>query len=516
MNEKLNIQNLTDEFAESYGINRKDAEAFIKEFFSVIQEGLEKDKYVKIKGFGTFKLIEVDSRESINVNTGERFEIQGHSKITFTPDNNIKEAVNKPFSAFQTVVLADGVAIDAPEENLIDALSDEIKEEEPAVIVAEPQVETASAEPKIEPVSKEDFASEEGTSEEESNAIEAPQAEAEPIDEPAASVEEPAAEEVPAVEEPVAEEPTPTEPSEEDEVQEAVTEEPVTEAEAETGQDDAEQPADATILSIFDDDAIKKKDQPVSHQEEVMALKLTEEKRKEISRKADRSATPYLMFLAVLTIMICLGIVAYIYYPDLAKNDAKPITPLSSEINTQQPEAESSIEAPVDTTQPDVAPDSVAAPAVETQTQSEEPVKKEVTAPITVREESVPKAETQPATSVATQPTTSAAEQPKTTTKPAASAATQTAKPATQTAKPAAQTTKSATTLKVGKNEYVVEGEIETHVLSKGETLFSLSRKYYGNNAMYACIIEYNKDVIKNPDNIPEGTKLRIPKLVKK
>ena len=478
MNEKLNIQNLTDEFAESYGINRKDAEAFIKEFFSVIQEGLEKDKYVKIKGFGTFKLIEVDSRESINVNTGERFEIQGHSKITFTPDNNIKEAVNKPFSAFQTVVLADGVAIDAPEENLIDALSDEIKEEEPAVIEAEPQVES-------EPVV----------------------AEAEPIDEPAASVEEPVAEEVPAVEEPVAEEPTPSEPSEEDEVQEAVIEEPVTEAE--TAQDDAEQPADATILSIFDDDAIKKKDQPVSHQEEVMALKLTEEKRKEISRKADRSATPYLMFLAVLTIMICLGIVAYIYYPDLAKNDAKPITPLSSEINTQQSEAESTIEAPVDTTQPDVAPDSVAVPAVETQTQSEEPVKKEVTAPITVREESVPKAETQPATPATTQPTTSAAEQPKTTTKPAASAATQTAKPATQTAK-------SATTLKVGKNEYVVEGEIETHVLSKGETLFSLSRKYYGNNAMYACIIEYNKDVIKNPDNIPEGTKLRIPKLVKK
>lgn len=478
MNEKLNIQNLTDEFAESYGINRKDAEAFIKEFFSVIQEGLEKDKYVKIKGFGTFKLIEVDSRESINVNTGERFEIQGHSKVTFTPDNNIKEAVNKPFSAFQTVVLADGVAIDAPEENLIDALSDEIKEEEPAVIEAEPQVE---AEPVV--------------------------AEPEPIDEPAASVEEPVAEEVPAVEEPVAVEPTPTEPSEEDEVQEAVTEEPVTESEA--PQAEAEQPADATILSIFDDDAIMKKDQPVSHQEEVMALKLTEEKRKEISRKADRSATPYLMFLAVLTIMICLGIVAYIYYPDLANNDAKPITPLSSEINTQQPEAESTIEAPVETTQPDVAPDSVAVPAAEAQTQSEEPVKKEVTAPITVREESVPKAETQPATPAATQPTTPAAEQPKTTTKPAASAATQAAKPATQT-------TKSATTLKVGKNEYVVEGEIETHVLSKGETLFSLSRKYYGNNAMYACIIEYNKDVIKNPDNIPEGTKLRIPKLVKK
>ena len=97
MNEKLNIQNLTDEFAESYGINRKDAEAFIKEFFSVIQEGLEKDKYVKIKGFGTFKIIEVDSRESINVNTGERFEIQGHSKITFTPDKGYQRGSKQAF-----------------------------------------------------------------------------------------------------------------------------------------------------------------------------------------------------------------------------------------------------------------------------------------------------------------------------------------------------------------------------------------------------------------------------------
>ena len=85
MNEKLNIQNITDELAENYGINKKDAETFVKEFFSIIEEGLEKDKYVKIKGFGTFKLIEVDSRESINVNTGERFEIQGHVQLLSRP-----------------------------------------------------------------------------------------------------------------------------------------------------------------------------------------------------------------------------------------------------------------------------------------------------------------------------------------------------------------------------------------------------------------------------------------------
>ena len=411
MNEKLNIQNLTDELAENYNINRKDAEVFIKEFFSVIEEGLEKDKYVKIKGFGTFKLIEVDSRESVNVNTGERFEIQGHSKVTFTPDSNIKEAVNKPFSPFQTVVLAEGVNVDAPEENLIDALSDDIPDEESVA-------------------------------------------------------EEP----TPVIEESVAEERTPV-------VEESAVE---------------DQPAKVEILPIFDDEAIKTKDQPVSHQQEVMALKLSEEKRKEISKKADHSSTPYLMFLAVLTIMVCLGVVAYIYYPDLVEDDV-PITPRPSYINTQKQEAESTVVAPVDATEITTASDSIAA-AAEVQAQPEVLPKKEVTAPVAVREESVPKTATQSAIPVATQS--------QTTNKTVVNQA--------------SQTTKPTVTIKVGNTEYIVDGEITTHVLEKGETLFALSRKYYGKNAMYICIIEYNKDVIKNPDNVPSGTRLRIPKLVKK
>ena len=440
MNEKLNIQNLTDELAENYNINRKDAEVFIKEFFSVIEEGLEKDKYVKIKGFGTFKLIEVDSRESVNVNTGERFEIQGHSKVTFTPDSNIKEAVNKPFSPFQTVVLAEGVNVDAPEENLIDALSDDIPDEES---VAEESV----------------------------------------AEEPNPVIEESVAEEPnPVIEESVAEEPNPV-------IEESVAEEPTPVIEESAVED---QPAKVEILPIFDDEAIKTKDQPVSHQQEVMALKLSEEKRKEISKKADHSSTPYLMFLAVLTIMVCLGVVAYIYYPDLVEDDV-PITPRPSYINTQKQEAESTVVAPVDATEITTASDSIAA-AAEVQAQPEVLPKKEVTAPVAVREESVPKTATQSAIPVATQS--------QTTNKTVVNQA--------------SQTTKPTVTIKVGNTEYIVDGEITTHVLEKGETLFALSRKYYGKNAMYICIIEYNKDVIKNPDNVPSGTRLRIPKLVKK
>lgn len=78
----------------------------------MIEESLEKDKYVKIRGLGTFKLINVESRESININTGERFEILGHAKISFTPETLLKEAINKPFAHFESVLLNDNVVFD--------------------------------------------------------------------------------------------------------------------------------------------------------------------------------------------------------------------------------------------------------------------------------------------------------------------------------------------------------------------------------------------------------------------
>ena len=98
MNEKLNIQDLIDLLAEKHGMSKKNADSFVKEFFQLIEEALEKDKYVKVKGLGAFKLIDVESRESVNVNTGERFEIQGHTKVSFTPEPALKDLINKPFS----------------------------------------------------------------------------------------------------------------------------------------------------------------------------------------------------------------------------------------------------------------------------------------------------------------------------------------------------------------------------------------------------------------------------------
>lgn len=117
MNEKLNIQNLIDLLAEKHGIASKDAEDFVKTFFVLIEEGLEQDRYVKIKGLGTFKLIGVESRGSVDVNTGERIEIQGHTKVSFTPDPTLKEIINRPFGHFETVILNENTVLeDTPVE----------------------------------------------------------------------------------------------------------------------------------------------------------------------------------------------------------------------------------------------------------------------------------------------------------------------------------------------------------------------------------------------------------------
>ena len=106
---KISIQDLAQVLIERKGLNKHDAAIFVSAMFDIIQTNLEKDRVVKIKGLGTFKIIDVDDRESVNVNTGERVLIEGHNKITFTPDALMKELVNKPFSQFETVVLNDGV-----------------------------------------------------------------------------------------------------------------------------------------------------------------------------------------------------------------------------------------------------------------------------------------------------------------------------------------------------------------------------------------------------------------------
>ena len=127
MEKKLLIQDIAEAISTKSGISRKDSEAFVKALFETIEQGLTSDKFVKIKGLGTFKVIAVGERESININTGERFSISGHDKITFTPETSLKELVNRPFSHFQTVILNDETDIEELEE--VDKLSEILPEE---------------------------------------------------------------------------------------------------------------------------------------------------------------------------------------------------------------------------------------------------------------------------------------------------------------------------------------------------------------------------------------------------
>ena len=120
---KISIQDLSQALVLRHGLEKRDAAIFVSAMFDIIQMNLEKDRIVKVKGLGTFKIIDVDDRESVNVNTGERVLIEGHNKITFTPDALMKELVNKPFSQFETVVLNDGVDFEdanATEDSAVD------------------------------------------------------------------------------------------------------------------------------------------------------------------------------------------------------------------------------------------------------------------------------------------------------------------------------------------------------------------------------------------------------------
>ena len=145
-------------------LSKKNASRFINELFNVIRQGLMNERLVKVKGLGTFKIIDVDDRESVNVNTGERVLIEGHSKISFTPDALMKELVNKPFSQFETVVLKDGVDFeDVPEETEIEESKLEpVVEPEPEPVTApepefvvepEPEDHTSFYEDDLEPSS---------------------------------------------------------------------------------------------------------------------------------------------------------------------------------------------------------------------------------------------------------------------------------------------------------------------------------------------------------------------------
>ena len=148
--------------AERRGMSGDQAEAMVREFFRTIEEGLKTDSIVKVKNLGTFKLVKVEARESVNINTGQRFTIDGHTKITFTPDTYLRETINKPFAEFETIVLNEGVSVEQLESIGAD-YDDEETAEEPVAAESDIVAEPAPVMAEVEVAAKEAQAQEETT-----------------------------------------------------------------------------------------------------------------------------------------------------------------------------------------------------------------------------------------------------------------------------------------------------------------------------------------------------------------
>lgn len=391
MNEKLNVQNLIDSLAERHGMSKKDADGFVKDFFQLIEEALEQDKYVKVKGLGTFKLIEVGSRESINVNTGERFEIEGHTKVTFTPEPALKEIINKPFSHFETVVLnektvLEDTLVENEELREVDEISEEteIKKEPLEKNSGQPTTETPSEmEVKKEVVAS----SEETTKADKSIAVE----------------------------------------------------------EISSDIDDSEE--------IVESQSVERTSETLSSDQPILSVPKSGK---------DASTMRYFIGVIIFIVVLCGGAIVFTYYPDLFER-----------ITT--PPAENKLEEPIKPSADQVLKSDTikAEPLIE-------PVKVDTVA------ESVEKIPHLEMTSKESLPAVKKVEK------------------------------KVAVPFKPDSVGYVIVGTEAVYTVKEGETLTRIAFRFYGTKALWPYIVKHNIEIIKDPDNVPYGTKLKIPKLEKK
>lgn len=469
MNERLTIQDLTDLLAAKHSMTKKDAEAFVKEFFLLIEQALENEKTVKIKGLGTFKLIDVDSRESVNVNTGERFQIKGHTKVSFSPDANLRDTINKPFAHFETVVLNENTILE-------DTPIEETEEEETGEEASAQAVLNEMGDDSETTVIEENEGTDDGLSEEEP--IQEEQIASQPLVEE--SIEEPAITEESAIAQESTEQTSPKEPEEaitETDIEEKVEQledEEVPEEEVIINEQQAafiEEKEEITAEKIIEQELLKANLQPVTPivppaEKETIKPVQPEQVSQPISKKTapvkEKSPVPYLIAVIVVVLLLCGGVILFIYYPDLFSSSSDKNALDMPPVTTQpvQPEAQlSDTIAHKDTTKvitPDVS-------KVATTTQ-----------PVAKKEEAIPvKAEPQ---TVTQQPATSAY---------------------------------------LDSASYKITGTKTKYTIKEGETLTRVSLRFYGTKAMWPYIVKHNPKVIKNPNNVPYGTTIEIPELTK-
>ena len=430
MNERLTIQDLTDLLAAKHSMTKKDAEAFVKEFFLLIEQALESENTVKVKGLGTFKLIDVDSRESVNVNTGERFQIKGHTKVSFSPDANLRDTINKPFAHFETVVLNENTVLE-------DTPIEETEEEESGEEVI-PTVIPESIEPQSQPKEEE--------KEEMSLTEVQPIVETQVVEPQAIVAETRSVEPQSVVVEPK------TVPVEKKEI---ITAEEIIEQELLR----ANLKPESTIVRSQEGKSEMAKGAEVAQ----TAIQPTPQKNIPDSSVKETSPVPYLITIIILVLLLCGGVVLFIYYPDLFSS--------SSDKNA--------LDMPPVTTQP---------------------VKPEVQLSDTIEQDSVKdiKPET-PKTSITPTPVVPQKKEAVT--------------PAKTENKVVRQ--QPSTSVYLDSASYKITGTKTKYTVKEGETLTRVSLRFYGTKAMWPYIVKHNPDVIKNPNNVPYGTTIKIPELTK-
>ena len=498
MNERLTIQDLIDLLAAKQGISKKDAEVFVKEFFLLIEQALEKDKNVKIKGLGTFKLIDVDSRESVNINTGERFQIKGHTKVSFSPDTSLRDTINKPFAHFETVVLNAGtvledtpVEMEGEEEDAVlddvaaeDMATEEVATEDvaadnPAVDIAVAEhiasADITTADVTTETVATETVSTEDITTE--------------------CSVNENVISQDATVETAVSIADSP----EEDTAKQEGPVEPEVSAESEGGAE-SDAPAQREHAARMEEAHVTdSQDVVLNAVEEEKAASAFNAELKEDNNPApkEKSVLSYLIGAIVVVLLLCGGILVSLYYPDFllsqsTEDESNTLLAAEQEVQPEIMYADSvgqkdSVQAAVKEVLPDTVVNKKTRSAEVAMPVSKKKQREEVSAEKVNK--STPK----------TAPSTMSKAAPSTTAK---------------TTLPTTPKATSPTTYSDDVN-YKIVGTKTNHTVKAGETLTRISLRYYGTKAMWPYIVKHNKGVIKNPDNVPYGTKIKIPELAK-
>ena len=471
MSEKVTIQDIIELLAEKHSMTKKDAEIFVKGMFELIEEALVTEKYVKVKGLGTFKLTEVESRESVNVNTGERIEIQGHTKISFTPDSSMKDLINKPFAHFETVILNENTKLEDTETEIEGEEEDTVDENAP-----KPKQTVAAKEVEL---------------------IETENTEDSPNENPIAAEDT-----IPVIEETIIEEPVPSVEITEEKIQIIESEDIVTEAEkdivAETAVPQTVSPLAETIEGNEVTDKPQEEVMTIADAAILAARKACEEKTS-LETIASEEATP---------------------------SEKTVITPVTSDFEKEQKIEETTETQEISEEKKNRVSQGVIlaiiliaciAGGIYWYLQSDKT--SDLQSPATIKntqeqlEEDIPAI---PVNDSLMQGKDTANIWTDVTRKETISQSQQAVSPSTEKSSGVATTANVAKETLADTVEYDITGTKTNYTLQEGESLVKLAVKFYGTKKLWPYIVKHNKNIIKDADRVPIGTTLRIPELTPK